>query len=185
MVIFAGSLIYIPICSWELWQRSCCHFCFDLHFLSLHKGQGFLQWHVKLFYSMEHVDNKMPSTTKYKACFFSMQTLNTGSLFYATLNAIAYFYMVRLGIIPHFFLLSFLPFSPQLSFFLHHIGMFVGRLHLHYQPDTNACAFVHCNWPILSSTIHCLCSFGMSLLPSGNRKKICCLCWSEVVVYIT
>ena len=45
----------------------------------------------------------------------SMQMLNTGSLFYATLNAIAYFYMVRLRIILHVLPFSVLPFSPQLS----------------------------------------------------------------------
>jgi hypothetical protein len=47
--------------------------------------------------------------------------------------------------------------------------MFMGRLHLHYQSDTNARAFVHCNWAILSPTVHCLCSFGKNLLPSGDR----------------
>ena len=67
-----------------------------------------------------------------------------------------------------------LLFSAQLHifFYLHHLGMFLGRLHLHYQSDTNACASVHCNWPILSSSVHCLCSFGMFLLLVTDKNII-------------
>lgn len=32
---FAGSILYISICCWQLWQWSCSYFCIDFHFLSL------------------------------------------------------------------------------------------------------------------------------------------------------
>ena len=62
---------------------------------------------------------------------YFMQTLNTGSLFYAALNAIAYFYMVWLcatvvrlySLIIMFMLFGVLfPFS----------GLLLGRIHFYY-----------------------------------------------------
>lgn len=38
-IFFSGSIIYIAICGWQLWQWSCSYICSDLHFLSLFKGQ--------------------------------------------------------------------------------------------------------------------------------------------------
>nr|VDC86917.1 unnamed protein product [Brassica oleracea] len=92
----------------------------------------FILWSVRIIKCLQQPTSSF---------LLSMQTLNTGSLFYATLNAIAYFYMVRLGIIPHFVLLSFLPFSPQLSFFfifLHHIV----RMHMQVVLGTLLAALV-------------------------------------------
>ncbi|CAH1414140.1 unnamed protein product [Lactuca virosa] len=37
-------------------------------------------------------------------------------------------------------------------------GMLLGRVHLYYQPDTNACASLHCDWSLFISALHCICS---------------------------
>lgn len=60
----------------------------------------------------------------------AVQTLNTGSLFYATLNAIAYFYMVRFVC-----LACLVVFFPQFIIFIFifcHPGLLLGRIYLYY-----------------------------------------------------
>lgn len=37
-------------------------------------------------------------------------------------------------------------------------GLFLGRVHLYYQSDSNACAFVYCDWSLFKSPLHCLCA---------------------------
>lgn len=86
-----------------------------------------------------------------------MQTLNTGSLFYATLNALAYFYMVRF-----FYRMLPMPFLILLIYIFSLIcpfsGLLLGRVYFYYQPYSNACPSVHCDWSLFFSAVHCLCS---------------------------
>lgn len=56
------------------------------------------------------------------------------------------------------YLVISLIFVSCLLKFFYLSGMLLGRIHLYYQPDTNACASLHCDWSLFISALHCICS---------------------------
>lgn len=95
---------------------------------------------------------------------FWLQTLNTGSLFYATLNALSYFYMVGIYFLHgdcYFYLLfPSLPYLfRQILLYFHTLsGLLLGRIYLYHQPYSNACPTLHRNWALFFTALYCLCS---------------------------